>query len=51
MSIYLSLAVALAGALTYAFAGKVELKEIGRLSFACGLLSFLLTFRTTLHLP
>ncbi len=51
MSIYLSLAVALAGCLVYAFATNPKLVEIGKLSFFAGLLAFLLEFRTALHLP
>ncbi len=51
MTIFLSLAVALAGCLIYALAANPKLVELGRLSFACGLLAFLLTFHSTLHLP
>ncbi len=51
MTIYISLAVALAGCLVYAFAANPKLSEIGRISFASGLLAFLLTFHSTLRLP
>lgn len=40
--IYLSLLVALAGVLMYGFASNAKVQEIGRLSFAVGLLAFLL---------
>jgi hypothetical protein len=43
MIIYLPLAIALAGALMYGFCVNPKLQEIGRLSYACGLLGFLLT--------
>lgn len=42
MVIYLSLLVAVVGLLIYVLATKAEVKEIGRLSFAVGLLAFLL---------
>lgn len=42
MIIYLSLLVAVVGVLTYALSANPKLVEIGRLSFACGLLAFLL---------
>jgi Na+/phosphate symporter len=42
MIIYLSLLVALVGVLMYALCANPKLQEIGRLSFACGLLAFLL---------
>jgi hypothetical protein len=42
MIIYLSLLVALVGVLMYALSANPKLQEIGRLSFACGLLAFLL---------
>lgn len=42
MTIYLSLLVALVGLLMYAFAANPKLGEIGRISFAFGLLVFLL---------
>lgn len=42
MVIYLSLLVALVGVLMYALSANPKLQEIGRLSFACGLLAFLL---------
>lgn len=52
MTIFLALAVALAGVLIYAFAANPKLSEIGRLSFAVGLLAFLLEFHPgVLHLP
>ena len=43
MIIYLSLLVALVGVLMYALCVNPKLQEIGRLSFACGVLAFLLT--------
>jgi hypothetical protein len=42
MVIYLSLLVAIIGVLMYALCVNPKLQEIGRLSFACGLLAFLL---------
>ncbi len=52
MIIYLSLLVALVGVLMYILATRAEVKEIGRLSFAVGLLSFLLkAAEPMLHLP
>lgn len=42
MIIYLSLLVAVAGALIYAFAANPKLTEVGRIAFFCGLLAFLL---------
>lgn len=42
MIIYLSLLVCIAGLLVYALASKDKVVELGRLSFACGLLAFLL---------
>lgn len=42
MIIYLSLLVAVIGVLMYALAANPKLQEIGRLSYACGLLAFLL---------
>jgi hypothetical protein len=42
MIIYLSLLVALIGVLMYALCANPKLQEIGRLSYACGLLAFLL---------
>lgn len=42
MLIYLSLLVALVGVLMYALSANPKLVEIGRISFFCGLLSFLL---------
>ena len=42
MIIYLSLFVALIGLLVYAFAANPKLVEVGRISFFCGLLAFLL---------
>jgi len=44
MTIYLSLLVCLAGALLYGFSANPKLQELGRLSFGCGLLAFLLGF-------
>lgn len=42
MTIYLSLAVCLIGALMYGFASNPKVAEIGRISFAFGLLAFLM---------
>lgn len=42
MIIYLSLLVALVGMLAYALSANPKIQELGRLSFACGLLAFLL---------
>jgi len=42
MTIYLSLLVALAGALIYAFSVNPKLQEIVRISYFAGLLAFLL---------
>lgn len=42
MIIFLSLLVALIGAAVYALAANPKASELGRLSFACGLLAFLL---------
>ncbi|HXI85257.1 MAG TPA: hypothetical protein VNL17_14345 [Verrucomicrobiae bacterium] len=42
MIIYLSLLVALVGVLMYALSANPKLQEIGRISFAMGLLAFLL---------
>jgi hypothetical protein len=42
MTIFLSLLIAIIGALVYALAGNPKLAELGRLSFAVGLLAFLL---------
>jgi hypothetical protein len=44
MTIYLSLLVALAGVLAYALSANPKICEIGRISFMCGLLAFLLGF-------
>jgi Na+/phosphate symporter len=44
MVIYLSLLVALVGVLAYALSTNPKVQEIGRLSFACGLLAFLFHF-------
>lgn len=43
MEIYLSLLVAVVGVLMYALSANPKLQEIGRLSFACGLLAFLIS--------
>lgn len=52
MIIYLSLLVALIGVLMYFIATNPKAQEIGRLSFAVGLLSFLLkAAEPMLHLP
>jgi Na+/phosphate symporter len=48
MIIYVSLLVALIGLLMYAFAANPKLQEIGRVSFFCGLLAFLLRVTDTL---
>jgi len=42
MIIYLSLLVAVIGLLIYVLASKTEVKEIGRIAYAMGLLAFLL---------
>jgi hypothetical protein len=42
MTIFVSLLVALVGVLMYALAVNPNLQEIGRISFFCGLLAFLL---------
>ena len=42
MVIYLSLLVCVIGALVYALSANPKMQELGRLSFACGLLAFLL---------
>lgn len=42
MTIFLSLLVALIGLLMYALCANGKLSEIGRISFSCGLLAFLL---------
>ncbi len=42
MTIFLSLLVALIGAAVYALAANAKAAELGRLSFACGLLAFLM---------
>jgi len=42
MVIYLSLLVCVIGALIYALSANPKMVELGRLSFACGLLAFLL---------
>lgn len=43
MIIWLSLLVAIIGVLVYALSTNPKLVEIGKISFACGLLAFLLT--------
>jgi len=43
MTIYFSLLVALVGVLMYALAANPKVAEIGRISFAFGLLAFLLS--------
>ena len=43
MIIYLSLLVALAGALVYAFSANPKLQNIGMISYGVGLLAFLFT--------
>ena len=42
MVIYLSLLVCVIGALVYALSANPKMQELGRLSFGCGLLAFLL---------
>jgi len=42
MIIYLSVLVALVGVLAYALSSNPKIQEIGRISFFCGLLAFLL---------
>ncbi len=42
MTIYVSLLVALVGALVYALSSNSKVGELGRLAFAVGLLAFLL---------
>jgi Na+/phosphate symporter len=42
MLIWLSLLVAVVGLLLYFMATRAEVKEVGRLMFACGLLAWLL---------
>lgn len=42
MIIFLSLLVALIGALVYGLSSNPKVQELGRLSFGCGLLAFLL---------
>lgn len=44
MVIYLSLLCALLGLLAYVLSANPKLQEIGRLSYACGLLAFLFHF-------
>ncbi len=42
MIVYLSLLIAVCGALMYALSANPKLQELGRLSFFAGLLAFLL---------
>ncbi len=42
MTIYLSLLIALIGAVVYFVVANPKAQELARLSFACGLLAFLL---------
>jgi len=42
MQIYLSLLIAIIGALTYALATNGKVSELGRIAFFAGLLAFLL---------
>lgn len=42
MVIYFSVLVALIGVLAYALSANPKVAEIGRLSYACGLLAFLI---------
>lgn len=44
MQIYLSLLVALIGVLMYVLTANPKMQEIGRISFFCGLLAFLIVF-------
>lgn len=44
MTIYLSLLIAVIGALVYALSANPKLQELGRISFFAGLLAFLLHF-------
>jgi len=44
MTIYLSLLVALAGALVYGFSANEKLQQIGKIAFFSGLLAFLIRF-------
>ena len=46
MLIYIDILVALVGVLMYALCANPKLQEIGRLSFAFGLLAFLLAIGT-----
>jgi len=46
MFVYLPLLVLVIGALAYGLSKNPEVKEMGRLSFACGLLVFLFVFAT-----
>lgn len=43
MIIYLSLLIAIIGALTYALSANAKVAELGRLMFGTGLLAFLIT--------
>jgi len=51
MIIYLSLLVALIGVLMYALCANPKLVEIGRLSYAVGMLAFLLQAHTIGVIP
>lgn len=42
MIIYVSVLIAIIGALTYALSANPKLVELGRLAFACGMLACLL---------
>lgn len=44
MNIWLSLLVAVVGALVYALSDNGKVQELGRLAFGAGLLAFLLRF-------
>lgn len=48
MVIYLSLLVAILGLLAYALSANPKVQEIGRLSYACGLLAFLLRISSSI---
>lgn len=50
MVIYLSLLVALIGLVAYALATNPKAQEVGRLSFGCGLLAFLLAVSKVIRL-
>lgn len=52
MIVYLSVLIAIIGALMYVLCANPKLQELGRLSFGVGLLAFLLKIlEPTLHIP